>query len=223
METRTNYQYTIMLYTVRIRILLLVLFIPLISKGQTLEEVKKVLMKVNSLNQIDSLKNQYPNWTIYEDHTMQSDSSKFPDIINSKIGDVITKQYYPDEASFLIKVLSEREEEFCKLKYIYLDGNTLPKSLVDSLRADILTSYNNGEDFESLVEIYTMDGNSTGDLGWFSRGIMVEEFSNAVFNRKKGEIFEVDVTRYNWYYIVLKTHDNKLEKSKSLLVIKYDN
>lgn len=180
-------------------------------------------MGVNSSKQIDSLKSQYPDWTIYEDNTMQSDSSKFPDIVNSKIGDVITKRYYPNEASFAIKVLAEREEEFCKLKYIYLDGNMLPKSLIDSLRADILASYNNGEDFESLVGIYTMDGNSTGDLGWFSKGIMVEAFFNAVFNRKKGEVFEVDVTQNNWYYIVLKTHDNKLEKSKSLVVIKYDN
>ena len=58
---------------------------PITSNGQTLKEVKKALKKINSLEQIDELKKQYPNWTIYDDKTMLSDSSKFPDIIKAKV------------------------------------------------------------------------------------------------------------------------------------------
>lgn len=202
-------------------ILLLTLSMPFISIGQTLEEAKKALMKVNKLEQIDDLENQYPQWTIYEDKTMQSDSSKFPDIIKAKIGDVVLKQYNSNAPTFVTKILAEREEELCKLKYIYLDGSKLSISQIDSLRSAILTRYKSGEDFELLVKAYTMDGNPTGDLDWFSKGMMVEEFDNAVRNKNKGEIFTVDVDKNKWYYIVLKTHDNKVEKAKISIMIKY--
>ena len=202
-------------------ILFLTLSIPFITIGQTLKEAKKALRKINSLEQIDSLKSQHPNWTIYEDKTMQSDSSKFPDIIKAKVGDVVLKQYNPKAPTFVVKILAEREEELCKLKYIYLDGSKLSTSQIDSVRTVTLNRYKSGEEFETLVNAYTMDGNSTGDLDWFSKGMMVEEFDNAVRNRKKDEIFTVDVNKNKWYYVVLKTHDNKVEKAKIAVMIKY--
>lgn len=210
-----------MLYNMKSLILLLTLSIPFLSSGQTLKEAKKALKKITSLEQIETLKSQHPDWTIYEDKTMQSDSTKFPGIVNAKVGDVLLKQYNSNAPTFVIKVLSEREEELCKLKYIYLDGSKLSTSQIDSLRTVILAKYSNREDFESLVKAYTMDGNATGDLDWFSRGMMVEAFDNAVRNRKKGEIFKVDVADKQWYYIVLKTHDNKMEKAKISVMIKY--
>jgi len=66
-----------------------------------------------------------------------------------------------------------------------------------------------------------MDGNPTGDLDWFGKGMMVEEFDKAVRNRNKDEIFTVDVDNKKWYYVVLKTHDNKMEKAKISVMIKY--
>lgn len=210
-----------MLYNMKIIILLLTLSFPLTSIGQTLREAKKALKKIDSLEQLDHFKSQYPNWTIYEDKTMQSDSSKFPDIVTGKIGDVVLKQYNPKAPTFVIKILAERDEELCKLKYIYLDGSKLSITQIDSLRTLILNKYNNGEDFQTLVKTYTMDGNPTGDLDWFSKGMMVEEFDKAVRNRKKDEIFTVDVDKKKWYYVVLKTHNNKMEKAKISVMIKY--
>ena len=202
-------------------LLLLTLSISFTSNGQTLKEAKKALNKINSLEQIDELKKQYPNWTIIEDKTLLSDSSKFPNIIKAKVGDVVLKQYNAKAPTFVIKILAERDEELCKLKYIYLDGSKLSKSQIDSLRTIIVDRYNNGESFETLVKAYTMDGNPTGDLDWFSKGMMNAEFDSAVRNRKKDEIFSVDVDKKKWYYVVLKTHNNKVEKAKIAVMIKY--
>lgn len=166
------------------------------------------------------MKSQHPDWTIYEDKTMQSDSGKFPDIIKAKVGGVILTQYNLKAPAFVIKILAEREEDLCKLKYIYLDGSKLSTSQIDSIRTVILNRYKSGEDFETLVKAFTMDGNPTGDLDWFSKGMMVEEFDNAVRNRKKDEIFTVDVNKNKWHYVVLKTHNNKVEKAKISVMIK---
>jgi hypothetical protein len=48
---------------------------------------------------------------------------------------------------------------------------------------------------------------------------MVDEFDSAVRQREKGEIFNVDLPEYNWYYVILKTHDNKMEKVFTSIVI----
>jgi parvulin-like peptidyl-prolyl isomerase len=73
----------------------------------------------------------------------------------------------------------------------------------------IIEKYNRGVSFSDLVEVYNMDSNKKdGDLGWFSEGIMVKDFENAVRNQEKGNIFTIDIPDYNWYYVTLKTDNN---------------
>jgi hypothetical protein len=192
------------------------------ANGQTLKEAKKALKNVEKVEQIDELKARYPDWDILVDKTMLSDSTRFPDIIAAKTGDVLLKQYSPKAPTFVIKIMQDREEELCKVKYIYLNGDKLSKSEIDSLRTIIVNRYNKGDDFETLVKAYTMDGNPTGDLPWFYKGMMAETFDNAVRPRKKGEIFTVDVSENKWYYVVLKDEDNKMTKAKISVVIKYN-
>lgn len=201
--------------------ILITLSIPLFSIGQTLKEAKSAINRVHKLEQIEELKRTHPSWEIYEDKTLSSDSLISPNITNAKIGDLTIKQYNPDAPTYLVKILDEKDEELCKLKYIYLDGSILTIAQIDTLRKSILAKYQSGADFESLVKSYSMDNNTTGDLGWFYKGMMVDEFDNAVRNRKKDEIFTVDVTKNNWYYVVLKTHENKHEKVKVSIMIKY--
>lgn len=203
-------------------LLLLPLSMAFVSMGQNLNEAKKALKKINSMEQLEQLKSQYPKWTISSDKTMHSDSSRFPDIIKAKIGDVVLKQYAPNAPAFVLKVIEEKDEELCKLKYIYLDGSKLSRREIDSMRTAIINRYKSGSDFETLVKEYTMDRNPTGDLDWFYKGMMVDEFDSAVRNRRKDEIFTVDVHKNNWFYVVLKTHDNKIEKARIGIKIKYN-
>ena len=203
-------------------ILILIFFLGTLTLyGQTLEEGENALKKIKKIEQIDKLKQKYPSWYISIDKTMLSDSLIFPDIIKAKIGDIVLKQYNSNAPKFVMKVLKVENEELCKVKYIYLSGGKYSKIEIDSLRALIIKRYNNGEDFEILVKEYTMDNNPTGDLGWFYKGMMVDKFDDAVRKRKKGEIFTVDVEDKNWYYVVLKNHDNKTEKVIKSIMIKY--
>ncbi|MBO9702710.1 MAG: peptidylprolyl isomerase [Sporocytophaga sp.] len=203
-------------------ILVVSIFITLNLNGQSFNEAKKALTKINSLDQIDQLRAQHPKWTISTDLTLESDSSEFPDIVKANVGDILKKQYIPQGPTYLIKILEEREEELCKVKYVFLDGRgTLSKEKIDSLRTVIIDRYNNGDYFGTLVKDYNMDSNQTGELDWFYKGIFVDEFDSAVRKRKQGDLFTVDVDDEKWYYVVLKTHDNKMEKAKIGVMIQY--
>ena len=188
--------------------------------GQNIQQATSALAEINNFEEFEELKKKYLEWEISTDITMISDSAKFPKIVNSQIGDILTKQYSSKAPLFVMKVVEFEDEELCKAKYIYLDGSTLSKSVIDSVRHLIMQRYNKGEEFEVLVREYTMDGNTDGDLGWFYKGMMVKEFDQAVRPRPQGEIFTIDVEHKNWYYIVLKTHQNKFEKAIKSIRIK---
>lgn len=199
----------------------LLFFFSFLYNAQTEKEVTKALKNVNNLDQVNELKEKHPYWTISIDKTLISDSTKFPNVTTAQIGDIVSKQYNSKAPKFALKILSTEDEELCKVKYIYLDGNKYSKEEIDSIRTIIINRYENGEDFVSLVKEYNMDGNPNGDLGWFYKGMMVEEFDTAVRNRSKGDIFTVDVDKNNWYYVVLKNNDNKTEKAILGIKIKY--
>lgn len=111
--------------------------------------------------------------------------------------------------NYLYKIVESKTALSFRASYIYLDGSKLSKSNIDSLRTVIIEKYNRGVSFPNLVEVYNMDGNKKdGDLGWFSEGMMVKDFENAVRNQEKGKIFTIDIPDYNWYYVTLKTAEN---------------
>jgi parvulin-like peptidyl-prolyl isomerase len=107
------------------------------------------------------------------------------------------------------KIFDYKYEPVYRASYIYLNGASTPKYMIDSLRDVIINSYESGTPFTNLVTQYNMDGNRNGgDLGWARDGELVKEFEDAVKSHQKGDIFKVDVPYNNWYYVVLKTHDN---------------
>lgn len=176
--------------------------------GQNQKQAYKVLKKIKRSEQVEKYKTKYSNWKIQQVKTMGIDSVKYPKAINSKIGEIYTNQYDNGKINVLFKVLNRRNVEISKVQYIFFDGSKMKKNEIDSNRAIILNKYKNGTDFTSLVKEYTMDGNPTGDLPWFYKGVMVKEFEEAVMPRQKGEIFIVEVDSRKWYYVVLKTDNN---------------
>lgn len=61
----------------------------------------------------------------------------------------------------------------------------------------------NGENFEALAKKYSMcpSGQRGGDLGYFSRGQMVQPFENTAFDMAIGEVSEPVQTQYGWHII----------------------
>lgn len=74
---------------------------------------------------------------------------------------------------------------------------------------DILARLQKGEKFEDLAKQYSLDGSKDygGDLGYFTAGEMVAEFSKAAFALKAGETSAPVKTEYGWH--VIKLEDRK--------------
>jgi parvulin-like peptidyl-prolyl isomerase len=67
-----------------------------------------------------------------------------------------------------------------------------------------------GEDFAALAAEYSDDPGSAaagGNLGWFGRGMMVQEFEDAVFALQPGQISEPVKTAFGYHIIQLAAKD----------------
>ena len=70
----------------------------------------------------------------------------------------------------------------------------------------------NGEDFGALAKELSMDtgsGSLGGDLGWFGRGKMVQEFEDAAFSQAVGEIGKPVQSQYGYHIIQVLGHENR--------------
>ncbi|KGR81807.1 foldase [Lysinibacillus odysseyi 34hs-1 = NBRC 100172] len=76
---------------------------------------------------------------------------------------------------------------------------------------EVIKKLNAGEDFGELAHEYSTDTVSAengGELGYFSKGQMVEEFENAAFAMKVGEVSKTPVKTEHGYHII-KVTDKK--------------
>ncbi|UUC44571.1 peptidylprolyl isomerase [Flavobacterium cerinum] len=136
-----------------------------------------------------------------------------------KLGDVFNIEGNDN----LFKVVGMSKGNAFRVSYIYLDGSKKSLNEINKLRPEIIKQYRKGTPFLDLVKKYTMDGNPTGELDWFMNGSMVPEFEAAVKAHKKGEIFTVDVPEKKWYYVTLKTHDDRGTTGLEILTVKNIN
>jgi len=65
----------------------------------------------------------------------------------------------------------------------------------------------NGAAFEAVVEKHTDCADSGGDLGYVTKGQMVEEFEDVVFNLGDGEVSDVFRTRFGFH--IAKVYNRK--------------
>jgi hypothetical protein len=172
------------------------------------------LEKINSLNKAKAFlkSNQSINGSVYCLNSVM-DSIALLNFKNISPGQIIKTD------SFIYKVIDEFDIKVNKVSYIYLNGALIDKNSIDSLREIIISKYNNGTKFEDLVEIYNMDSNKSGELGWFTDGMMVKTFELEIKRKSLNSIFKVDIPENNWYYVVLKTNDERVSKSNTILQI----
>ena len=67
-----------------------------------------------------------------------------------------------------------------------------------------------GEDFAAVAEELSLDtgsGSLGGDLGWFGRGKMVQEFEDAAFSQPVGEIGKPVQSQYGYHIIQVLGHE----------------
>jgi parvulin-like peptidyl-prolyl isomerase len=132
----------------------------------------------------------------------------------TKLGDVFS------DIDFTYKILFTTKIQAFRVSYIYLDGSKLSTKEIEKLRTKILEEYKSGNSFAILAKKYTMDSSEDGDLGWFSEGMMVPEFETAIKNHKQNDVFSVNVPDKKWFYVVLKTFEDKEVEKFGILKIK---
>ena len=99
------------------------------------------------------------------------------------------------------------------------------KAKIEDLRSKFLLSSTNREAaFTKLVKENSTEPNASttgGDLGWFSKGQMVKEFEDVVFDMKDNSISEVVKTEFG-YHLIFKKAERPLNKInvKRILVAK---
>jgi peptidyl-prolyl cis-trans isomerase D len=87
---------------------------------------------------------------------------------------------------------------------------------------EVLEMLEAGEDFAELAALYSTDGSAQagGDLGWFTRDVMVEEFSEVAFAMEIGEISQPVESQFGYHIIqvlgkdVLPLSTSQLEQSR---------
>ena len=72
-----------------------------------------------------------------------------------------------------------------------------------SLAQEIKTKIANGESFANLAKQYSIDSlkKRGGDLGFFGRGMMVQEFEKAAFALEKGQVSDIVKTQFGYHII----------------------
>lgn len=82
----------------------------------------------------------------------------------------------------------------------------------ETLAADLLEQVRSGADWEVLAAAHTTDeaGKANGgDLGWFSRGRMVEPFEAAAFAGQTGDIVGPVQSDFGWHIIEILGHEDR--------------
>lgn len=211
---------------------------------------KKILDKVykndseidtQAKNAVESLKTQYAdNW----EETMENagyDSEEdlldyyklsfqrtkaIDDYIKDEISEEDIKKYYDEEMAGDIR---------CKHILIGVsDGSATDGSESTGLSdedakkkaEDLIKQLNDGADFSKLAKENSTDTGSAkdgGDLGYFNKGEMVQEFEDAAYKLKVNEYTKEPVKTSYGYHIILKTGEKdkaKLSKVKKTIIEK---
>ena len=95
---------------------------------------------------------------------------------------------------------------------VYPDDSQKEKKLAREKIENILMQAKAGENFAELARKYSEGPSSIneGDLGFFSRDMMVKPFEDAAFSLMKGEISDVVETQFGYH--IIKVTDQKFQK-----------
>lgn len=83
---------------------------------------------------------------------------------------------------------------------MHVDANTPPEVAEAKLR-EARKKLEAGADFGEVADTLSDCQDAGGDLGWFPRGHMVEEFENTVWKMKPGETSDIFATRFGFHIV----------------------
>lgn len=127
--------------------------------------------------------------------------------VGGVLNEVVKTQY----GYHLVKVTDKRERiPSIKASHImidfYDDDGKVDSAAAFAKISELKARIDNGEDFATLAALYSEDQGTKetgGDLGYFSRRMMVKEFDEAAFNLQVGQVSGIVKTNYGYHIIKL--------------------
>ena len=207
----------------KIAFIVLSCFFCLNIKAQTKEEVQQVLEGVESIDQLPELKSKNLKMFIREGIIFLSDSVRVPEITHAKEGMIIHYQYGSSSQQYAMKVLAVRDEPRFRLRHFPLNGEIFSENQIDSIVSIVKQRYSQGESFDDLATELGLHKKEATDTGWFPRGLVLKELEEAGQQLAKGEIVTKHFSQWrnSWQNVILKTHNNKVERAVIGIEIRY--
>jgi parvulin-like peptidyl-prolyl isomerase len=112
------------------------------------------------------------------------------------------KEYYDKNAEQFKTPESARVAHIVK----YVNWQTDEETAYNAIK-EAHDELKNGAAFEAVVDKHTDCADSGGDLGYVTRGQMVEEFEDVIFNLGAGDVSDVFRTRFGFH--IAKVYDRK--------------
>lgn len=139
-----------------------------------------------------------------------------------KVSDADVKSFYEQNINRYTSPEQRRASHI--LITVKKDASAADKATAKAKAEGLLTQVrNNPADFAKLAKMHSEDPSSAeqdGDLGYFSSGMMVKPFEDAVFKLKQNEISDLVQSDFGYHIIQLK--DVKPSAVKSLEQVKSD-
>ncbi len=140
------------------------------------------------------------------------------DYAKDQITDKEIKNYYKDEvdgdiSAKHILISSKVTEEMSKKEIEKAEAAALKKA------KEVIKKLDDGEKFDDLAKEYSDDKSNSdkgGDLGYFNKGDMVEEFEKAAYALKTKEYTKTPVKTSYGYHIILKTDQKEKKELKEI-------
>lgn len=175
------------------------------------------------------LKEQYKDQQeLYKDFNAENDE-KIKEVlerqmrVERKLND-ISKNLPKLSQADIERYYEENKEQFgtaeqARVAHIvkYINWQTDEETAYNALR-EAHNELKNGTAFEVVVDKYTDCADSGGDLGPVTRGQMVEEFEDVVFNLGVGEVSDIFRTRFGFH--IAKVYEKKPAAVLSLEEVK---
>lgn len=132
-----------------------------------------------------------------------------------KLDDQEIEYYYEDNQDQFTR---EREVRARHIMFsLPSDAPAEQEEKVKEKALSVLEKARGGQDFSELAKEYSEDISTKdqgGDLGYFSKGRMIEPFEEAAFNMEKGQISDLVKTTYGYH--IIKVEDIKEESIDGL-------